>query len=81
MMGGYGYGMMCGEYDTAKYWYMVTGLADALNLNPEDVEARIQAGETPWQIAQAEGFTDEHIQQAMQDAHDQALKAAEDAGE
>ncbi|HSM25922.1 MAG TPA: hypothetical protein VK856_13750, partial [Anaerolineaceae bacterium] len=81
MMGGYGYGMMDRGYDSAMYEYMVTGLADALNLNPEDVENRIQAGETPWQIAQAEGFTDEQFQQVMQAAHDQALQAAVDAGE
>lgn len=81
MMGGYGYGMMGGGYDTAMYEYMLTGLADALNLSPEDVADRIQSGETPWQIAQAEGFTDEQIQQAMQAAHDQALQAAVDAGE
>ena len=78
--GPYGQGMM-GGYDTAMYEYMVTGLADALNLSPEDIAARIQAGETPWQIAQAEGFSDEQIEQAMQAAHDQALQAAVDAGE
>jgi len=81
MMGGYGYGMMGGEYNTAMYEYMITGLADALNLNPEDIESRIQAGETPWQIAKAEGFTTEQFQQAMLVAHDQALQAAVDAGE
>jgi len=81
MMGGYGYGMMGGGYDSAMDEYMVTELAVALNLSPEDVAARIQAGETPWQIAQAEGLTDEQIQQAMQEVHDQALQASVDAGE
>lgn len=81
MMGGYGYGMLGAGYDTAMYEYMVTGLADALNLSPEDVANRIQAGEIPWQIAQAEGFTAEQFQQALLVAHDQALQAAVDAGE
>lgn len=83
MMGGYGYGygMMGDGYDTEMYEFMVNGLANALNLSPEEIEERIQAGETPWDIAQAEGLSDDQIQEFMQDAHDQALQAAVDAGE
>lgn len=83
MMGGYGYGygMMGGGYDSFMYDYMVSELAEALDLSPEEINESIQAGETPWQIAQAEGLSDEQIQQLMQDAHDQALQAAVDAGE
>lgn len=83
MMGGYGYGqgMMGIGYGSTMHEYMLNEFADALNLSAEEVETRIQAGETPWQIAQAEGFTSEQIQQALQAAHDQALQAAVDAGE
>jgi hypothetical protein len=83
MMGGYGYGygMMGDGYDSFMHDYMVSELADALNLSPEEINESIQAGETPWQIAQAEGLSNEQIQQLMQDAHDQALQAAVDAGE
>lgn len=80
MMGGYGYGMMGDEYDTEMFDFMVNGLADVLNLSPEEINERIQAGETPWQIAQAEGLSDDQIQELMQDTHEQALQAAVEAG-
>jgi len=81
MMGGYGYGMMGGGYGSVMHETMLNEFAEALNLSPEDIVGRIQAGETPWQIAQAEDFTAEQFQQAMLVAHDQALQAAVDAGE
>jgi hypothetical protein len=68
MMGGYGYGPM--------QTYMVQGLAEALNLQPADLQKRLAAGETPWQIAQSQGLSDAQIQQAMLDAQDKALDAA-----
>jgi hypothetical protein len=72
MMGNYGYGPM--------HTYMVEGLAEALNLKPADLEKRLEAGETPWQIAQSQGLSDDQIQQAMLEAHDKALEAAVKAG-
>jgi hypothetical protein len=72
MMGGYGYGPM--------HTYMVEGLAEALNLQPEDLQKRLEAGETPWQIAQSQGLSNEQIQQVMLEAHDKALDAAVKAG-
>jgi hypothetical protein len=72
MMGGYGYGPM--------QTYMVQGLAEALNLQPADLQKRLSAGETPWQIAQSQGLSDAQIQQAMLEAHDKALDAAVQAG-
>jgi hypothetical protein len=72
MMGGYGYGPM--------HTYMVEGLAEALNLKPEDLQKRLEAGETPWQIAQSQGLSNGQIQQAMLEAHDKALDAAVKAG-
>ena len=81
MMGGYGYGMMGTGYGSTMHEYMLNEFAEALNLNPEDIAARIKAGETPWQIAQSEGLSNEQIQQVLEDAHDQALQAAVEAGE
>lgn len=72
MMGGYGYGSM--------QTYMVEGLAEALKLQPADLQKRLAAGETPWQIAQSQGLSDAQIQQAMLEAHDKALDAAVQAG-
>ena len=87
MMGGYGgYGMMggygtgAGGYYGPMHDYMVNALAEALNLTPEEVQTRIGNGETPWQIAQAQGLSDEEIQQVMLDAHDEALDKAVEAG-
>jgi hypothetical protein len=88
MMGGqyHGYGMMggYGMWGTGSYGpmheYMVAALADALNLTPDEVQARIEKGETPWQIAQAQGLSDDQIQQLMLDAHDKALDKAVEAG-
>jgi hypothetical protein len=72
MMGGYGYGPM--------QTYMVDGLAEALNLQPADLQKRLTAGETPWQIAQSQGLSEAQVQQAMLEAHDKALDAAVQAG-
>lgn len=90
MMGGRrgrtgGYGMMGGGMMTngsygPMHTYMVQSLADQLGLKVEDVQSRIQAGETPYQIAQSQGKTDNEIKTLMQTAHDEALKSAVAAG-
>jgi hypothetical protein len=82
MMGGQygGFGMM-GNWDYGPmHEYMVAALADALNLTPEEIQTRIDDGETPWQIAEAQGLSEEQIQQVMLDAHDKALDKAVEAG-
>lgn len=82
MMGGQygGYGMMgAGNYGP-MHQYMVDALAEALKLTPEEVQSRIDAGETPWQIAQSQGLSQDQIQQLMLDAHDKALDQAVQAG-
>jgi hypothetical protein len=79
MMGG-GYGMMGNYGYGSMHTYMVEGLAEALNLQPADLEKRLEAGETPWQIAQSQGLSEAQIQQAMLEAHDKALDAAVKAG-
>jgi len=84
MMGGYGghgmmggYGMMDwnGE-EGPMHEAMVTAVAEALGLTPDEIEARHDAGETLWQIAEAEGLSAEEIQDLMLSAHDAALEDA-----
>lgn len=79
-MGSSGYGMMGGNGYGPMYTYMVDGIAEALNLTPADLEKRMEAGETPWQIAQSQGLSDTQIQQTMQEAQDKALDAAVKGG-
>jgi hypothetical protein len=82
MMGGQygGYGMM-GSWDYGPmHEYMVAALSDALNLTLEEIQTRIDSGETPWQIAQAQGLSQEQTQQVMLEAHDKALDQAVEAG-
>lgn len=74
-MGGYG---MMGWYDEEGPMHdaMIASLADALGLSEDDLEARHDAGETLWEIAEAEGLTEDKIQDLMLSAHDQALENA-----
>ncbi|NIR66279.1 MAG: hypothetical protein GWN61_18635 [candidate division Zixibacteria bacterium] len=55
---------------------MVNELAELLGLTEDEIEARHDAGETMWEIAQAEGLSDEEIQEFMFSAHDFALEDA-----
>lgn len=79
----YGYGHMGGGYGMG--WYgeegplhdaMIASLAEALELPADELEARHDAGETLWEIAEAEGLTEDEIQKLMFSAHDQALENA-----
>lgn len=81
MIGGYGrsngHGMMGwnGEYGP-MHEAMIADLADALGLSTDEIEARHDAGETLWEIAEAEGLSAEEIQDLMLSAHDIALEDA-----
>ena len=75
-----GYGMLGAETYGPMHDCMVDALAEALNLTPEEVQTRIDNGETPWQIAEAQGLNQDQIGQLMQDAHDQALEGAVEGG-
>jgi len=83
MMGGYGMHALSGaegigwngEYGP-MHDAMVAALAEALDITSEEVEARHDAGETMWQIAAADGLTDEEIRDVMLSAHDLALEDA-----
>ena len=78
MMGSYGHGIgsgMMGEYGP-MHESMITAFAEALDLTPEELETRHDAGETLWEIAEAEGMSAEEIQELMFSAHDTALEDA-----
>lgn len=77
MRGGRGFGQ--GAYGP-MHTYMINALAEKLGLSVEDLQAKIDAGERPYDIAKAAGLTDEQIQSLMEQAHDEALKAAVAAG-
>lgn len=93
MMGGYGvmgdygmmggYGMMgYGAYgeEGPMYDAMIASLAEALGLPADELEARHDAGETLWEIAEAEGLSTDEIQELMFSAHDETLEEAVAAG-
>lgn len=55
---------------------MIQSFAEKLNLAAETLEARIAAGETMWQIAEAEGLSLEEFTTVMSEARTQALADA-----
>ncbi len=78
--GGYGPGMMGGWGYGPMHTYMVEALADALHLDPQAVQDRMTAGETPWQIAQSTGLSNEQVRALLEQVHDTALDKAVAAG-
>lgn len=90
---GYGPGMMGrggmmggwrGQSDADSYGplheYMLAAFADALGLTPEEVQTRLYAGETMWQIAEAEGIEADALRDFMIGVRTQALNAAVEDG-
>ena len=55
---------------------MIDSLAESLDLSPQEIEARHDAGESLWEIAEAEGLSDEEISVLMFSAHDVTLADA-----
>lgn len=90
MMDGYGgYGMMGDGYgmmgsgmmgwngeEGPMHEVMIESLAQSLNLSPEEIEARHDAGESIWEIARAEGLSEAEIRELMFSAHDTVLENA-----
>lgn len=60
--------------------YMIAAMAGKLNLSVAELQAKVDSGERPYDIAKAQGLTDEQIQTLLQDAHAEALTAAVAAG-
>ena len=79
MMGGSGSGMMQGWNDEGygpMHEYMVKAFAEALGLTPEELQSKLDSGETPWTIAQAQGLSQEDFTKLMVDARAKALQQA-----
>jgi hypothetical protein len=78
-MGSYAPGMM-GRWDGEAYGplhtQMVGAFAEALGLTPEELEAKLAAGETMYTIAQAQGLSDEEFTTLMVEARSKALAQA-----
>jgi hypothetical protein len=55
---------------------VVASLADAFGMAPEALQARLDNGETLWQVAESLGWTSEQLQTAMLDARSAALQQA-----
>ena len=81
MMGGggrYGGGMAYGG-NGIYHDFMIESFAEGLGLTASQLEARLESGETMWQIAEAEGVSWEEFSSIMQTAREDALdKAVED---
>lgn len=79
MMGGSrgGYGMMggAGSYGP-MHTYMVAAFAEALGLEASEVQTRLAAGDTMWDIAAEQGLSAEEISAVMIAARQAALEQA-----
>jgi hypothetical protein len=60
--------------------YMLKALAEKLNLTTDEIQTRLNKGETMWDIARSQGISDTEISTLMNEAHDQALADAVAAG-
>ncbi|OGO41452.1 MAG: hypothetical protein A2W36_01770, partial [Chloroflexi bacterium RBG_16_58_14] len=77
MMGG-GYGIMGGYDDDGDGYgpmhdYMLQGFADAFGLTVEELQAKLDAGETMYSLAEAQGMTLEQFRELMIQVRTDAL--------
>ena len=82
MMGGRGRngsGMAYGEFGP-YHEVMVGSFAEALGISVEDLESRLESGETMWQIFEAEGATRDEFFAIMKDARTAMLEQALEDG-
>jgi hypothetical protein len=63
-----GYGLMHGE--------MIAAFAQALSMTPEELQARLDAGDTMWTIAQEKGISADQFTQLMQQVRSSSLQQA-----
>jgi hypothetical protein len=84
-MMGRGFGGMMGGYGLASdgpgsygpmHQYMLDAFAEALGLDAETLQERLEAGETMWQIAEAQGFSQDEFATLWTEAHAAALEQA-----
>jgi hypothetical protein len=89
MASGMGYGMMGGlggrggfggpgggPGDGLLHDYMIAGFAEAFGLSTEELQARLDAGETMYQVATSLGWTQEQFFQTMQTVRTEAINQA-----
>jgi len=78
MMGGFGPGMMGGTFgeEGPMHEYMVDAFAAGLDLTSADIESRLDAGESMYDIAISQGFSAEQFTDLMNQAHSTALEQA-----
>jgi hypothetical protein len=76
---GFGPGMM-GRWGAGGYGlmheYMEDAFAEALGITHEELEAKLDAGETMWSITRSQGLSDNEITKMMMDARTKALDKA-----
>ncbi len=77
MMGG---GMMANGNYGVMHQVMVDALAKELGMTSADVQAALQSGKTPYQIAQDKGLSTAQIADLMNKVHDEALQQAVASG-
>lgn len=74
-MGGRG-GMMGGAGQGLLHEYMVKAWAEAFEMKVEDLQARLDQGDTMWTIAQEKGLSQEAFSQLWQEVRAKAIQAA-----
>jgi hypothetical protein len=85
MMGGWGgNGGMRGSWSSEEHGpyhaFMLETFADGLGLSVDQIEARLESGESMWQIAESEGVSGEEFADLMQQARAAMLEQAVEDG-
>lgn len=73
-------GGLSADDDSPLHDAMVAALAQKLGLTASELQARLDKGETMWQIAESKGVTAEQFKAWMVDARNAAIDAAVKAG-
>ena len=78
MTGSFGLGMMGGSYgeEGPMHEYMVDAFAAGLDLTSAEIESRLDAGESMYDIAISQGFTAEQFTELMNQVHSTTLEQA-----
>ena len=76
MMGGGFRGQAAADSYGPLHEYMINAFAEALGLDAGDLEERLAAGETLFEVAEAEGYTAEQFRELMIEARATALSQA-----
>jgi hypothetical protein len=73
-------GWMADELGEDMHDAMIAAFADALGLDPEDLEARLESGENMMDIALAQDFSSEDVWEIMQAVREDARAALLESG-